>query len=464
MENKTVQLRESASIRWLVLILVSFTMFASYVASDVFSPLQTILERHNQWNPSEYGWFSGSYSIFNVFLGMLIFGGIILDRKGIRFSGTLSCILMVGGIALKYWAVSNESLLESSITFFGSEYKMQVVWAVVGFGIYGVGSEVAGITISKSIVKWFKGKEMALAMGMQLSLARLGSAAALAVSPMIVSYYGNVSSSVLFGLCLLVVGLLSFIIFTIYDKKLDTQIKEQETKSEESFNFKDVKAILNNKGFWLIALLCVVFYSAVFPYLKYAAGMMEFKFGVDPKLSGLIPSLLPFGAIVLTPLFGRIYDKVGHGADLMIGGSVLLTTVHLLFTLPFLDQWWVAIILMVLLGIAFSMVPSAMWPSLAKIIPERQLGTTYALTYYIQNIGLMVVPILVGYVLNEYSIIGTVVKDGVAVNRYDYTLTMTIFTAICSISIILSVILKFTDKKMGYRLQHANMEKKKLDL
>ena len=461
MKNQSVQLRDSAPMRWLMLLLVALTMFAAYVASDIFSPLQTMLERHNQWNPSEYGWFAGSYSIFNVFLGMLIFGGIILDRKGIRFSGILSSILMVIGIGIKYWAVTDQSLLGNSMMFLGDEYKMQVVWAVVGFGIFGVGAEVAGITVSKSIVKWFKGKELALAMGMQLSLARLGSAAALAFSPMIASRYGNVSTPVLFGFVLLILGLLSFIIYSVYDKKLDIQIKAEETEPEESFNMKDLKAVLNNKGFWLIAILCVVFYSAVFPFLKYAAGLMEFKFGVDPKLSGLIPSMLPFGAIVLTPLFGRIYDKIGHGADLMIGGSFLLVSVHILFAMPFIDQWWMAIILMILLGIAFSMVPSAMWPSLAKIMPERQLGTTYALTFYIQNIGLMLVPIMVGNVLNKYSIVGTIVKDGVTVNQYDYTLTMSIFAAICSLAIVVSLLLKFMDKKMGYGLQYANMEKKK---
>jgi MFS family permease len=171
--------------------------------------------------------------------------------------------------------------------------------------------------------------------------------------------------------------------------------------------------------------------------------------------------MLPFGAIVLTPLFGRIYDKIGHGADLMIAGSVLLVSVHVLFAMPFIDQWWMAIILMILLGIAFSMVPSAMWPSLAKIMPERQLGTTYALTFYIQNIGLMLVPILIGNVLNKYSIVGTIVKDGMEVNQYDYTLTMSIFAAICSLAIVVSLVLKFIDKKMGYGLQFANMEKKK---
>lgn len=459
MKNPTLQLRDSAATRWLMLLLVAITMFAAYVASDVFSPLQTMLERYNQWNPSEYGWFSGSYSIFNVFLGMLIFGGLILDKKGIRFSGIMSSILMVVGISIKYWAVSNPALLENTMTFLGDQYKMQVVWAVVGFGIFGVGAEVAGITVSKAIVKWFKGKEMALAMGMQLSLARLGSAAALAFSPMIAKHFQNISTSVLFGLILLIVGALSFLIYTIYDKKLDKQIKEAEVEPEESFNMKDVKAILNNQGFWLIALLCVVFYSAVFPFLKYAAGLMEFKFGVDPELSGLIPSMLPFGAIILTPLFGRIYDKIGHGANLMIGGATLLVTVHVLFALPFINQWWIAIILMMLLGIAFSMVPSAMWPSLAKIMPERQLGTTYALTFYIQNIGLMVVPILIGKVLNTYCVVGKVMKDGMEVNVYDYTLPMSIFAGICSFAIVIALLLKRVDKKKGYGLQLANIKK-----
>ncbi len=458
MKTKTAQLRDSSSTRWFMLLLVALTMFAAYVASDVFSPLQTLLEKHNLWNPTEYGWFSGSYSIFNVFLGMLIFGGLILDKKGIRFSGILSSALMVIGIAIKYWAISNDALLETSMSFLGDEYKMQVVWAVVGFGIFGVGAEVAGITVSKAIVKWFKGKELALAMGMQLSLARLGSAAALALSPMIAVKFSSVSTPVLFGLVLLVLGGLSFVIYSIYDKKLDKQIKAEETEPEESFNMKDVKDILSNKGFWLIAILCVVFYSAVFPFLKYAAGLMQYKFGVDAELSGLIPSMLPFGAIILTPLFGRIYDKIGHGADLMIGGSILLVSVHILFAMPFITQWWIAIILMILLGIAFSMVPSAMWPSLAKIMPERQLGTTYALTFYIQNIGLMIVPILIGSVLKNYCVVETI-ENGVAVNTYDYTLPMSIFAGICSLAIVVALLLKRVDKKMGYGLQLPNIKK-----
>ena len=430
-------------------------MFAAYLASDIFSPLKTMLEQHNQWTSTEYGWFSSSYSLFNVFLGLLILGGIMLDRMGIRFSGITSCLFMVVGLVIKYWAISSPELIHAA-SIFG--LKAQVVWVVVGFGIFGVGAEVAGITVSKSIVKWFKGKELALAMGMQLSIARMGSAAALIFSPMIAAKYQSVSPSVFFGLALMIAGSLAFMVYAFYDKKLDTQMK-LEIEAEESFNMKDVKSILTNKGFWLIALLCVVFYSAAFPFIKYATDLMVNKFSVDPKLAGTIPGMLPFGAIILTPLFGRIYDKIGHGADLMIIGSFMIVIIHTLFAMPFINHWIAAVILMILLGVAFSMVPSAMWPSLAKIMPERQLGTTYALTFFIQNIGLWGMPVIIGYVLDKYCIIGTHVLNGIEVNKYNYTLPMMIFAGMCSFAILLAFMVKIEDKKKGYGLQLPNIKK-----
>ena len=459
--TKTTLLRDSSKVRWLVLLLVALVMFAAYVASDVFSPLKTMLEQHNQWNSFEYGWFSGSYSIFNVVLGMLIFGGLILDKKGIRFTGVLSCILMIVGIAIKYWAVSNPALLDSSIIIFGSTFKIQVVYAIVGFGIFGVGAEVAGISVSKAIVKWFKGKELALAMGLQLSLARLGTAAALGVSPIIAKAAGDVQTPVLVGLGLLVLGGLCFLIYTIYDKKLDKQIKEEAVQEEASFSLSDVKAIITNKGFWLIAFLCLLFYAAVLPFNKFAAELMINKFGVEASLAGLIPSLLPFGCILLTPLFGTVYDRIGRGADLMILGAFIITSVHLLFSLPFVNQPWMAITLMIFLGIGFAMVPAAMWPSLAKIMPEKQYGTAIALTFYIQNIGLLAMPVLIGAILDKYCITGTRMIDNLPVNTYDYTLPMTIFMGVCAISILIALTLKGLDKKKGYGLQVANMQKKK---
>ena len=452
-------MRDNKGLRWMMLLLVALTMFAVYVVSDVFSPLKTMLEAQNGWSSQEYGLFSSAFALFNVFLGMLILGGILLDKKGIRFTGLLSCGLMIAGIAFKYWAVSNPDLIHSTVKLLGTEYKLQVVYAVLGFAVFGVGAEVIGISVSKAIVRWFKGKELALAMGLQLSLARLGAAGALAVSPMIARATGQVSTPVLVGLCLLVLGGLCFAIYSIYDKKLDKQIAQEATKEEASFSLRDVKDILRNPGFWHIALLCVLFYSAVFPFIKYATDLMVNKFSVDPNLAGFIPSMLPFGAIILTPLFGGIYDKVGKGANLMILGAVIITTVHVLFAAPFVNQWWMAVILMIFLGIGFSLVPSAMWPSLAKIMPEKQFGTAIALTFFIQNIGLFGVPFLIGWVLDKYCIIGDRVIGTLTVKSYDYTLPMTLFAIICGTSIIVAFSLRRLDKRKGYGLQEANIKK-----
>lgn len=468
--TKTAKLlRDSAAMRWTMLILIALTMFAAYVVSDEFSPLKTILEQNNHWNSLEYGWFSSAYSIFNVFLGMLIFGGLILDKMGIRFTGIMSCILMILGIGIKYWAVTTPGLLQDTMVFLGNTYKMQVVWAVVGFGIFGVGAEIAGITVTKAIAKWFEGHEIALAMGLQLSLARLGSAAALAVSPMIATKFGGVGASVLCGLALLVFGTAFFIIYSIYDRKLDKQLRKTglDTSSaqgnDEEFHLSDAVAVIKNPAFWMIATLCVLFYSAVFPFLKYASDLMVNKFNVAPEVAGYIPSILPFGCIILTPLFGTIYDRKGHGADLMIFGAVLITCVHLLFAAPFVTSPWIAMVLMVLLGVGFAMLPSAMWPSLAKIMPQKQLGTTISLTFFIQNIGLWGVPLLIGYVLDKYCITGTVesIVNGQPMTRnvYDYTLPMLIFVSFCAISLVIAVGVKLLDRKKGYGLQKPNIVK-----
>lgn len=447
MMKKAAMLNDSVATRWTMLFLVAFLMFGVYVVSDILSPLKTMLERDLFWDSRDFGLFSGSYSLFNVALFMLIFGGLMLDKMGVRFSGITSGIVMVVGIGIKYWAMTNDALAGQAI--FGM--KAQVVYMVVGFGIFGVGAEVAGITISKTVAKWFRGKELALAMGMELAIARLGAALALSVSPLIAASYNNVSTPVLFGLAILLAGVLSFIVYTFFDKKFDKQISDASDVEEESFKLSDVKVILNNKGFWLISFLCLVFYSAVFPFLKFASDLMVNQFSVEPKLAGLIPSLLPFGCILLTPLFGTVYDRKGHGADLMIIGSIMLTTVHIMFATPFTTNWVVAIVLMIILGIAFALVPSAMWPSLVKIIPNKQLGTAYSLIFYVQNIGLLLMPIGIGYVLDTFC------KNETGVGAaYDYTIPMIIFAAVSSVAIVLAFLLKREDKIKGYGLQIRN--------
>ncbi|MDP2724176.1 MAG: MFS transporter [Bacteroidales bacterium] len=456
-------LRDSKTARWTALAIVSFMMLTGYFLTDVMAPLKGLLEGKLTWDSSDFGFFNSAYGWFNVFLLMLIIGGIILDKMGVRFTGLMAATVMVAGTALKYWAVSTHSL-DGVLWHVGwFDVKAQVFMASLGFAIFAVGVEVAGITVSKIIVKWFKGKEMALAMGLEMATARLGTAAALATSVPIAKALGitDLSRPILLALILLVIGLLSFIVYIFMDKKLDAS--EAEAKSlepeEESFKLSDILNIITNKGWWYIAILCVLFYSSVFPFLKYASDLMVNKFGISESWAGSIPAMLPFGTILLTPLFGNLYDRKGKGASIMILGSVLLIFVHAMFSIPFLDMKFLAIILILILGVGFSLVPSAMWPSVPKIIPERQLGTAYALIFWVQNWGLMGVPYLIGIVLEKYCITGQVMREGVSVNTYDYTLPMLIFTGFGILAFVFALLLKAEDKKKGYGLQLPNIQK-----
>lgn len=443
-------IRNSAVARWTALGIVAFTMLAAYFFTDVMSPLKTLLETEMGWDSSDYGFFTSAYGWFNVFLFMLLLGGLILDKMGVRFTGQLSASLMIIGAVIKYWGISSDALVGKEL--FG--ISAPVMWASIGYAIYAIGAEVTGITVTKIIVKWFKGKEMALAMGLQVALARVGTALALIITVPFAKYFQQVPAPVLLGVVLLCIGLVAFIGYTFMDRRLDKETsQDQSSEPEESFKLSDVKVILSNKGFWLIALLCVLFYSCVFPFLKYATDLMVNKFNVDIKLAGIIPGLLPFGTILLTPLFGGIYDKKGKGASIMILGAVILLLVHVIFTIPFLNNWILAVALMIILGISFSLVPSAMWPSVAKIIPEKQLGTAYALIFWIQNIGLMGVPFAVGKVLDAFC---KVEKSDGSIG-YDYTLVMFLFSILAALSILVAVALKQEDKKKGYGLELKNV-------
>jgi len=361
METITNTLRDSKTARWTALAIVSFTMLCGYYLTDVMAPLKPMLEKELLWNSAEYGFFTSAYGWFNVFLLMLIIGGIILDKMGVRFTGKMATITMVIGTAIKYWAVSTNSL--DNVQLLGM--KGQVLIAALGFAIFGVGVEVAGITVSKIIVKWFKGKELALAMGLEMATARLGTALALSTSVPVAVAFGKVSAPILICLIMLCIGMIAFFIYTFMDKKLDKSVAAEadrtgSAESEESFRMADIIFIVKNKGWWYIAILCVLFYSSVFPFLKYASDLMVNKFGVDESVAGIIPGLLPFGTILLTPLFGNVYDRKGKGASIMIIGAILLIVVHALFSVPFLNQTPVAILLIIVLGIGFSLVPSAM--------------------------------------------------------------------------------------------------------
>ena len=449
------KLSDSKSARWTALLIVSFTMMFGYFFTDVMSPLEPLLTAAKEdgglglgWSSDEYGFFSGAYGYFNVFLLLLFFGGIILDKFGIRFTGIMSTILMFGGALIKWYAVGHDFTGTIAVPFFGT-YQTQVVLAALGFSIYGVGCEIAGITVSKVIVKWFTGHELALAMGVQVALARLGTAGALGFALPFAKWMGGVSASVGLGAALLCAGVIVFLVYCVMDKKEDASAAAVQGEAEEGFKFSDLKVLLTTTGFWYVAVLCLMFYAGVFPFLKFATKLMIFKYGVAEDVAGLIPAMLPFGTIFLTPLFGSIYDKYGKGATLMLIGSVLLTCVHIIFALPF-GTWILAVAVMVVLGIAFGLVPSAMWPSVPKIIPMKLLGTAYALIFYIQNIGLALVPVWIGKVNQANTGANGVI---------DYTETMTIFALFGVVAIIISLLLMWEDKRKGYGLQQPNIKK-----
>ena len=450
------QVRETiatrAWARWTVLAIVSFTMMAGYVVAKEMSPLQFMLEKAAQdggmgWTSGEFGIFAGSRGFFNVFLLMLFVGGIILDKMGVRFTGILSCVLMLTGAAAVYGVITYTSPDPLwSVPLLGT-IKRQVALAALGFAFFGIGYEMCGITVSKVVVRWFSGKEMALAMGLQVAMARLGTALALNFSLPIALNWG-LPRPLFIGLFCVGVGLIAYLYYCTMDRRLDRERGKQDTSQgeDEKFHFADMKLTVKNPGFWLITLLCLFYYSALYPFLDFATKLMISKYGVEAELAGAIPSILPYTSIVLTPLFGAWFDNKGRGATMMVIGSVLLTITLFVFAMP-LNSSWLAVTLMCVLGIAFSLLPAALWPAVPKIVPMKQLGTSYSIIYYIQNIGLMLIPVLIGMVL-ERNTIG---------DQVDYTHSLIIFGVIGVGAIITSTLLLWMDRRRHYGLESPNI-------
>jgi len=473
-------LRDSAAARWTALGILSFTMFAGYLFNEIISPMKPIIERVYGWDGSDFGMFFSAYGWFNVFFLGLILVGLLLDRLGIRFSTITSVILMILGALLKYFAFKTDFHGGSFLGF-----DTQLLLASLGFALFGVGVEYAGITVSKAVVKWFRGKEIALAMGMQVSIARLGSFVPLAFGAAMAKAWG-VPNAVLFGVLMLIIGFFGFLVYNVMDKKLDREDKSAADASteEDKFKLSDLRVIISNNGFWLIAILCVLFYSAVFPFYKYGPDLMVNKFGVSDKWSGLIPALVPFGTIFLTPLFGSIYDKKGKGASIMILGSLILILVHFVYYLPAITSVYMAFINAILLGIGFSLVPSAMWPSVPKIIPDKQIGSAYAFIFWIQNFGLWGIPLLIGIVLERTNPGVAIRIQEIMTNLrsqnltdeqieqkvdalkeagnypiYNYETTWLIFVTLTVMALVVALILKREDKRKGYGLEQPNIQR-----
>ena len=484
-EKVATLLRDKASARWTALILLAMAMFFSYVFMDILSPIKDLLESTRGWDPDAFGTYAGSETFLNVFIFFLIIAGIILDKMGVRFTAILSGLVMLVGATINWYAVT-ESFMGSSLKVWFDNHLNYIPLfdelgvspfyegmpasaklSAIGFMIFGCGVEMAGITVSRGIVKWFKGKEMALAMGSEMALARLGVATCMIFSPVIAKMFGriDVSRSVAFGVILLIIALVMFIVYFFMDRKLDAQTGEAEEK--EPFKVKDIGTILSSSGFWLVALLCVLYYSAIFPFQKYAVNMLQCNLTFEALPEGsfwssntvaviqyavmlvvaataftsnfskgiakyvlLIVSIVslvvfclmayhrqsaesifavfPLLAVGITPILGKFVDNKGKAATMLMLGSILLIVCHLTFAfvLPMfrgnqVGGVVVAFVTILILGSSFSLVPASLWPSVPKLVDSKVIGSAYALIFWIQNIGLWLFPMLIGKVLKS---------------------------------------------------------------
>ncbi len=409
-ENVKTTLRDSAAVRWTVLLFLAFAMFCSYIFMDILSPIKDLMQSTRGWDSTAFGTMQGSETFLNVFVFFLIFAGIILDKMGVRFTAVLSGLVMLAGAVINWYAVTdsfvgsglevwfNDNLNyipgfdELGISPFYLGMPASAKFAAVGFMIFGCGCEMAGITVSRGIVKWFKGREMALAMGSEMALARLGVATCMIFSPVFARLGGNidVSRSVAFGVVLLMIALIMFIVYFFMDKKLDAQTGEAEEK-DDPFKISDLGKILSSSGFWLVALLCVLYYSAIFPFQKYAVNMLQCNLtftAVDPdsfwagntvtviqyiimlivaaasfasnfskkkemkygllvvavvalvvfccmgymrQSAETVFAVFPLLAVGITPILGNYVDHKGKAASMLVLGSILLIACHLTF-------------------------------------------------------------------------------------------------------------------------------------
>jgi nitrate/nitrite transporter NarK len=453
-------LKDNPMFRWLMLLLIASVQAANYYFYDSISPLKRMLEENFQFTNTDFGLFVSAYSIPNIFLLMCIWGGIILDRLGIRRTGFLFVILMTTGAFVTAYGASevysNGGPLFSIFSSFLPEYSPQLKMMLLGRFLFGLGAETSIVVVSKVIVKWFKGKELAMAFGLKIGIARSGSWAAFYFSPIIAANAPHWTFAIWFAALLLAVALLFFLVYSIFDYRFDRQMKESNQRKEsDQFHMKDLVKLLTNKSFIYVALLCMTFYSAVVPFQSFAPDFFLNKFGVSQAISGKIASLLSIGTVIFTPLVGLLVDRKGKSASLMILGSLMLVAIHMAFAFTRISP----VFLMVLLGISFSLVPAAMWPSVARIVEEKRIGTAYGTMFAIQNLGLWAFPLLIGRILDitNKGISPAMVASGEA--AYDYTYAISMLAMLGILGLLFAILLKREDKKSGYGLEMPTNKK-----
>ena len=445
-------LNDYPAARWAALVLVASMMFFAYMFVDVMSPLKSLVESARGWDSGAFGTYAASEYILNV-CGFLILAGIILDKMGIRFTGVLSASLMALGAGIKFIGISDWFQATAFCDWLNSWWVSlpgSAKMASLGFMIFGCGCEMAGTTVSKAIAKWFKGKEMALAMGLEMAIARLGVFAVMWIAPIVSAKFDHsIVAPVAFCATLTLVGLLFYCVFCVMDVKLDKQHiangEKVELDPEDEFKVSDLGKIFSSKMFWIVALMCVLYYSAIFPFQRYATNYLEVTLNIEAAAAARLFSCFPILAMVLTPFLGAFLDFKGKGASMLMIGSIIMIACHLSFAflLPAFPKQWLALTLIVVLGVSFSLVPAALWPSVPKIIDEKVLGSAYCLIFWVQNVGLCLVPLLIGFVLQSTG---------------GYLAPMLIFSSFGVLAFILTFLLKMEDKKKGYGLELPNVK------
>ncbi len=467
-------LRDSKTARWFVLFTLAVPMFASYFFDDIFTTINHIFRNPELldlgWNTVDYGFYGGAYSLLCVWGGLVI-SGMLLDKWGVRITGSLFVGLMIVGSVIVLYAIS-EAFAHSSLNLYlaKSFAKPSLALAYTGAAIFGLGSEIAGVAVTRSIAKWFKGKEMALAMGLQLALARLGTATALIIVPRIVNLdlshipFSETSKPALAGMILMSIALVLWVMFLLTDKSYDRQNEDMlnsniaVNQKDKKFRFSDIFKILGNKNFILISLLCVFFYVCIISFRKFATSILIPRFHLDTELASLMVSMIPFSTIIFTPLFGSMVDYKGKATRFMILGSMLLLVAHLIIAfapgIQFFGYVGIAV-----LGIAYALVPAAMWPSVPKIVPEKNLGTAYSLIYWIQNMGMLTVPIVVGLIISKSNML----YRGLEVAGLKSAVNAELFfIALSVIAIIIAILLGLSsDKNPHLALDLPNKNKKR---
>jgi len=447
MEKIKKALHESPVARWGILLLVGLILSVNYYFYDAFSTLKDLLMREFNFTNTHYGLFVSFYSIPNTFLLMAVIGGMILDKLGIRRTGFMFIFFMAFGAMLTAYGAStaygNGGPGYYFVSSFWPNYSPELKMMLLGRFFYGMGAETSIVVVSKILVKWFKGKDLALAFGLKIGFGRLGTFAALQISPVLARDGVGLNTAVWFAGVLVCMGLLAFIVYMLFDLRIDREIRQEKSllSEDEKFAFKDILGIISNRAYIWILLLCVTFYSAVFPFVAYAPDFFLHKFSLTAVQSGRITSLLPLGTMFFTPLFGMLVDRKGHSATAMIIGASTLLTVHLVFALTPLKPY----VFMVLLGIAFSLVPAAMWPSMVKLVRDKEIGTAYGLMYSVQNLGLWGFPILAGMILDHTNPGNPEVLN--------YTPTILMFAGLGLLGLFFGMMLKWEDKKHYFGIE-----------